>query len=70
MRMLSFAKRNTKEILRDPLNPAFGLGLSIILLLLLSAIQANIPIELFEIKRFAPGIMTFGLSFMTLFPQP
>lgn len=67
MRMLTFAGRNTKEILRDPLNLAFGLGFPIIVLLLLSAIQANIPVELFEIAHLTPGITVFGLSFMTLF---
>ncbi|MBQ3183046.1 MAG: ABC transporter permease [Clostridia bacterium] len=67
MRMLTLAKRNTKEILRDPLNLAFGLGFPLVLILLLSAIQANIPVELFEIERLAPGVSVFGLSFMTLF---
>ncbi len=67
MRMLTFANRNAKEILRDPLNLFFGLGFPLVLILLLSAIQANIPVELFEIKHLAPGITVFGLSFMTLF---
>ena len=67
MRMLAFAKRNTKEILRDPINLAFGLGFPLVLILLLSAIQANIPVELFEIQHLTPGITVFGLSFMTLF---
>lgn len=67
MRMLTFAGRNTKEILRDPINLAFGLGFPLALLLLLSAIQANIPVTLFEIGQLTPGIAVFGLSFMTLF---
>lgn len=67
MRMLTFAKRNAKEILRDPLTLFFGLGFPLVLLLLLSAIQANIPVSLFEIPQLAPGITVFGLSFMTLF---
>ncbi len=67
MRLLSFSSRNVKEILRDPLTLFFGLGFPVILLLLLSAIQANIPVSLFEIKSLAPGITVFGLSFMTLF---
>ncbi len=67
MRMLTFANRNTKEILRDPLNLIFGLGFPLVLILLLSAIQANIPVELFKIQSLAPGITVFGLSFMTLF---
>ena len=65
--MLTFAGRNTKEILRDPLNLAFGLGFPLVLIFLLSAIQANIPVKLFEIQHLAPGITVFGLSFMTLF---
>ena len=67
MRMITLAQRNTKEILRDPLNLAFGLGFPIVLLLLLSAIQANVPVSLFEIAHLTPGITVFGLSFMTLF---
>ena len=67
MRMLTFAGRNSKEILRDPLNLAFGLGFPLVLILLLSAIQANIPVTLFEIAHLAPGLSVFGLSFMTLF---
>ena len=67
MRMLTFANRNTKEILRDPLTLFFGLGFPLVLILLLSAIQANVPVSLFEIEHLAPGITVFGLSFMTLF---
>ncbi|MBE6617819.1 MAG: ABC transporter permease [Ruminococcaceae bacterium] len=67
MRMLAFAGRNTKEILRDPLTVAFGLGFPLVLILLLSAIQANVPVPLFEIGHLTPGICVFGLSFMSLF---
>lgn len=67
MRMLTFASRNTKEILRDPLNLSFGLGFPLVLILLLSAIQANIPVNMFEIGHLTPGITVFGLSFMSLF---
>lgn len=65
--MFTFAKRNAKEIIRDPLTIFFGLGFPLVLILLLSAIQANIPVELFEIEYLTPGITVFGLSFMTLF---
>ena len=67
MKMLTFSNRNAKEILRDPLNLVFGLGFPIVLILLLTAIQANIPVTLFEIAHLTPGIVVFGLSFMTLF---
>ena len=67
MRIMTFANRNVKELLRDPLNLAFGLGFPVVLLCLLTAIQANIPAQLFEIQQLAPGIAVFGLSFITLF---
>ena len=67
MRLLTFSGRNAKEILRDPLTAAFGLGFPIVLILLLSALQANIPVSLFELESLTPGMTIFGLSFMTLF---
>ena len=67
MKVFAFSKRNDLEILRDPLNLFFGVGFPIILLLLLTVIQRNIPAALFEIEHLAPGIVVFGLSFMTLF---
>ena len=67
MKTLTFAGRNAKEMIRDPLTCAFGLGFPVILILLLSAIQANVPEPIFEIQKLTPGITVFGLSFMTLF---
>ena len=67
MRMVTFAKRCCKEILRDPVNLFFGLGFPLVLLLLLSSLQKNIPVSLFEIDTLAPGITVFGLSFITMF---
>lgn len=67
MRMLTFASRNTKEILRDPITIFFGLGFPLVLILLLSAIQANIPVKMFEIQHLTPGVTVFSLSFMSLF---
>lgn len=67
MRMLTFARRNFKELVRDPLNLSFLFGFPVVLLLLLSAIQANIPVQMFEIDHLSPGIAVFGLAFLTLF---
>lgn len=67
MRMLAFFRRTVKELLRDPLTVAFGLGFPLAVLLLLQAIQANIPVPLFDIERLTPGISVFGLSFLSLF---
>ncbi len=67
MKMLAFAGRNTKEIVRDKLTVAFGIGFPVVVMLLLSFIQSNIPVQLFQIERLAPGIVVFGLAFISLF---
>ena len=65
--MFALASRNMKEILRDPLNLAFGLGFPVAVLLLLTFIQSNLPVAMFELDRLVPGIAVFGLSFISLF---
>lgn len=67
MRTMVFASRNTKEMMRDKTNVFFGIGFPLILLLLLTAIQANVPVPIFEIENITPGIAAFGLSFIALF---
>lgn len=67
MKLLAFSGRMAKEILRDPLNLFFGLGFPLVLLFLLSAIQANVPVPMFEIIHLSPGVAVFGLAFLTLF---
>lgn len=67
MKMRAFASRNSREILRDRLNVIFGLGFPLIVLLLLTLIQSNVPVELFELNKLTPGVAVFGLSFVSLF---
>ena len=71
MRILLFAKRNIKEILRDPVNLFFSLGFPLVLLALLSIINSSIPPGakniMFQIKNLAPGLAMFGSVFMALF---
>ena len=67
MKALIFSSRTAKEILRDPLTFLFGLGFPIILIALLSLIQRNIPVSLFQIDLLGPAMTIFGLSFLTLF---
>lgn len=67
MRMIAFARRNAREILRDPLSLGFGLGFPMILLALMTLIQRNVPVEIFEMESLLPGICTFGESFFALF---
>lgn len=67
MRLLAFSSRTAKEILREPLNLFFSLGFPLVLIGLLTAIQTNIPVPMFELDHLTPGITVFGLSFMSLF---
>ena len=65
MRMLNFAKRNFKELVRDPISLIFEIALPIFLLFIFQ--QFNLPDEIFKIENFTPGIILFGFSFITLF---
>lgn len=67
MKVAAFFKRNTKEILRDPLTAVFGLGFPLVLLFLMSAIQAKVPVDMFAPERLTPGLSVFGMSFVSLF---
>ncbi len=67
MRAFAFASRCRRELLRDPLTVAFGLGFPLVLLYLLSLLQRNIPIPMFEVDTLAPGVAAFGLTFIALF---
>ena len=65
MRTLNFAKRNFKEIIRDPLSIIFSVLLPLFLLFIFK--QINIPNESYELHNFTPGIVVFGFSFKTIF---
>ena len=65
MWMINFAKRNFKELIRDPLSLVFEILLPLFLLFIFQ--QFNIPSESFKLEYFTPGIILFGFSFITLF---
>ena len=69
--MMRFAERNMKETLRDRLNLFFGLLFPLLILVLLYALNKNIPasagMTLFKMQNLAPGVAVFGLSFVSLF---
>ena len=67
IKSMVFTSRNSKELLRDPLNLAFGIGFPLAVLFLFSIIGANVPESIFEIESMAPGVAVFGLSFIALF---
>ncbi len=65
MRTINFAKRNFKELIRDPLSLIFEIALPIFLLFIFQ--QFNIPDAAYKLENFTPGIILFGFSFITLF---
>ena len=65
MRTLNFAKRNIKELIRDPLGLVFSILLPLFLLFIFQ--QFNIPNEAYKLNYFTPGIIIFSFSFLTLF---
>ncbi|MBQ6625292.1 MAG: ABC transporter permease [Clostridia bacterium] len=67
MKTLNFANRNLKELIRDPITIIFAIIFPECLLVLMSFINRNIPIDLFSIEKLSPGIAFFGLSFLSMF---
>ena len=66
-RIFFFSVRCAKEIVRDPINLGFGLGFPFVLLLLLSAIQSNVPVSLFEIASLTRALLFSGFRFWRFF---
>ena len=54
MRIINFAKRNFKEIIRDPLSIIFAILLPLFLLFIFQ--QFNIPSENYKLENFTPGL--------------
>ena len=65
MRTINFAKRNLKELIRDPLSIVFSIILPIFLLYIFQ--QFKIPNESYKLQNFTPGIIIFSLAFITMF---
>lgn len=67
MRALIFAKRNFKEITREPLNFILALGIPVFMLVLFAVLQSFIPEGQFEADWLTAGICVFSISFDMLF---
>jgi len=71
MRSIIFAKRNIKEIIRDPISYIFLFAFPIVMLFIMSAINAGIPesarVDTFKIENLSVGICVFSFSFDMLF---
>lgn len=70
MRMLAFAKRCSKEMWRDPLSFAFGIGFPVVLITMMSLLTRSLPdmpVDIFGVNNFAPAMAVFGQSFLLIF---
>lgn len=61
----AFAGRCVKELIRDPLNLFFCLVFPLVLLVMFSLF--NIPADVYRVSNFAPGIIIFAYSFISMF---
>ena len=68
MNTLYFAKRNIKEMLRDPLSYVFALALPVVLFALLNGVFYNPQNAFwFSVDMMFAGVLTFSYSFAMLF---
>ncbi len=67
MKAVWLAKRNSKEILRDPLSLVLGVLLPVFFIVLFYIISKNAPIEVFNSVNIVPGVTVFGFTFTTMF---
>lgn len=65
-RILTLAKRNVLEIVRDPLSLAFTLGMPLIMEILFYLLFHGKTSQ-FDMKYLAPGIVGFSQAFLALF---
>ncbi len=69
-RMNVFARRCAREMWRDPLSFAFGIGFPVVLLTLMKILSSSLPdmpLDVFGAENFTPGMAVFGLSFLMIF---
>ena len=70
-RIRAFAHRVLLELVRDPLSYVFLLGFPLVMLLIMTAVNASLPPEagmkIFELNQLTPAISVFGLTFIALF---
>ncbi len=70
-RIIAFAGRNLKELLRDPLSYIFCIGFPLVMLIVMTMVNSSIPAEagmtIFRIDNLSAGISVFGMTFVMLF---
>ena len=70
-RTISFAKRNIKEMSRDPLSYIFCIAFPLVMLVIMTVVNSSIPAEagqtIYRIDNLAGGVIIFGQTFVMLF---
>lgn len=66
MKSLVFAKRITKEMLRDPVVYVFCLGFPVLMLALFAVINVYAKQPTFQLPSLVPGVTMFSFTFVTL----
>lgn len=66
MKSIIFAKRITKEVLRDPIIYIFCLGFPVLMLSMFALISVYAKQAAFELKSLVPGITMFSFTFVML----
>lgn len=70
-RILTYAHRVTLELLRDPLSYVFALGFPLVMLGVMTLVNASIPpeaaMDIFTLPALTPAVWIFGLTFLMLF---
>ena len=67
---ISFAKRNFLEMSRDPLSYIFCVAFPLVMLVIMTLVNENIPkdtMTIFRIDNLAGGVVVFGQTFVMLF---
>jgi len=67
---MTFAKRNFLEMSRDPLSYIFCVAFPLVMLVIMTLVNENIPkgeVTIFQIDNLAGGVVVFGQTFVMLF---
>ncbi len=68
MKTLVYSKRNFKELLNDPINLAFTIGLPVFLIIFMVIFNKSLQInESFNVENFVPSTIIFSFTFLTMF---
>ena len=68
MKTIVYSKRNFKELLNDPINLAFTIGLPVFLIIFMVIFNKSLQFnESFNVENFVPSTIIFSFTFLTMF---